>query len=260
MLPHERILSIGITGSGKSYQWLKMAEQLKPAGAKFFCIDTDNAVEYMIETAFPHLAEKRGGNVKVFTVFDWPDYKQAIDWVRSNKPGLEDWLVLDMADTPWDTVQAYYTSEVFNKNIGDYFLQIRKEIQKGLRKGEVSREAFDGWRDWGVVNKLYHDFIDPLIFRNRCHIYATAKVQKMGSKEDADIKELFSEWGIRPSGQKALGHLFHSILLLIPGKGKWYVTTMKDRGRRKYFAKTPLSDLYMQYLVAKAHWESSQEE
>ena len=46
----ERILAMGITGSGKSYQWLKLARALKPVGAKFRCIDTDNDIDYMLRT------------------------------------------------------------------------------------------------------------------------------------------------------------------------------------------------------------------
>jgi len=43
-------------------------------------------------------------------------------------------------------------------------------------------------------------------------------------------------------------------MLLIPGEDKWDVTTVKDRADRPYFKKTPLVDLHMQYLVAKAGW------
>ncbi len=47
MILLERVLSMGITGSGKSYQWLKLAEALLPTGAKFRVIDTDNDIVYM---------------------------------------------------------------------------------------------------------------------------------------------------------------------------------------------------------------------
>jgi len=252
----ERILAIGITGAGKSYQWLKLAEALLPTGAKFRCIDTDAAIDFMLETQFPHLRPENGGNVYVYPVFNWPDYRNTLEEVIMKEPIEDkDWLIVDMADTPWESTQRYFTSEIFEKSMGDYFLQVRKELQASKKKtSSVAREAFDGWMDWSVVNKLYFDWINPIIYQMKCHVYGATKVQKLGKEDDPDIKELFGEYGIRPTGQKALGHQFHSILLLIPGKERWFITTIKDRGGRTYFKRTPFVSLYMQYLVAKAHW------
>jgi len=246
----ERILTMGITGSGKSYQWIKMAEILKPTGAIFRCIDTDNAIPYMLQTKFPHLLPENGGNVLVHQAFAWPEYKMGVDWVQRralSKESLDylgdvepyvykdykeakvkpdDWTITDMADMAWKTVQSYFTQEVFGEDPGDYFLQIRKEIQSGARrtaKGEaptsVIAEGLDGWKDWMVINKLYDDWILPIVYRIRTHVYATAKVEKVDRKEkDAEIIMLFGDIGVRPAGQKALGHQMHTILLMIPGQ------------------------------------------
>lgn len=282
----ERILTIGIAGSGKSYQWLKMAEMLKPTGSIFRCIDTDNAIPFMLETQFPQLKPENGGNVYVHQAPDWPLYKAGIHWLlrkplskeaseyistmepyvmkdyQKNQIKPIDWTVVDLADNAWKRVQGYFITEVFGEEPGDYFLAIRKQIAQGLRRtakgGEPSStitEGLDGWKDWSVINKLYDDWILPIIYRVPTHVYAAAKVERVDRTErDAEILTLFGDIGVRPAGQKDLGHQMHTIFLFIPGKDEWFITTVKDRGNRGYFKKVKLISLYHQYMVAKAGW------
>lgn len=278
----ERILAMGITGSGKSYQWLKMAETLKPTGAIFRCLDTDNDIPYMLETQFPHLLPENGGNVLVHPAVDWPDYKLGITWVQRKPINPEvlktmdsyivkdlsvpvkdsDWVVVDMADNAWDTVQRYFTSEVFGEDMGDYFLRVRKLIQErggkdrhGQTAKSVAPEAFDGWKDWSVMNKLYNDWMHPIVYRIKCHVYTTTRPERLDRGEkDAELLTLFGDMGLRPAGQKKLGGQMHTIFLMIPGEDKWFITTVKDRAGRPYFKKVQLNSLYMQYLVVKAGW------
>lgn len=259
----ERILAIGITGSGKSYQWLRMAEVLKPTGATFRCLDTDNAIPYMLETQFPHLLPANGGNVHVHSAYSWPEYKAGIVWLRKEPIKDNDWLVVDMADDAWNTVQGYFVGEVFQEDIGDYFLHVRQELQARGGKSKVGKgeatsimpEGLSGWIDWVVINKLYEDWIKPIVYQIPCHVYATAKVERLdkGSK-DTEMMALFGDTGVRPAGQKRLGHQMHTVVLMIPGADKWFITTLKDRAGRQYFKKAPLVSFYHQYLVAKAHW------
>lgn len=254
----ERILAMGVTGSGKSYQWLKMAEILQPTGATFRVLDTDNAISYMLETQFPHL-----NNVLVHPAYDWPEYKAGVAWLRKEPIKDNDWVVVDMADEAWSTVQSYFVGEVFQEDIGDYFLEVRKQLQgrggkSKVHKGEATSlmpEGLSGWIDWVVINKLYNDWIEPIIYQIPCHVYTTAKVDKLdrGSK-DVEMMMLFGDLGIKPSGQKRLGHQMHTVFLLIPGADKWFITTAKDRSGRPYFKKAPLVSFYHQYLVGKAHW------
>lgn len=278
----ERILTCGITGSGKSYQWIKLAEKLLPTGAIFRVLDTDNAIGYMLETKFPHLMPENKGNVYICNVYDWPHYRLGMKWALhrpikdEDLAGLNgnlrkvyntpikpnDWIVVDMIDNAWKTVQNYFTTQVFEEDMGDYFLEIRKEVHargekdiKGKPVQTIAREAFDGWKDWVVMNRLYDDWILPLIYTIPCHLYAAAKVEQIDRGEkDAEILTLFGDVGVRPTGQKHLGHQMHTLLLYIPGKDKWFVTTLKDRAGRSYFTKIPLTSFYMQYLVAKAGW------
>jgi len=275
----ERIGVTGVTGSGKSYQWLKLAEVLLPTGAIFRCLDTDNSIGYMLETQFPHLKPENRGNVLVHNAYDWPNYKLGVDWIQRKirvaadvdklplllkqdyaKPlKLNDWTIVDMADMAWSTVQRYFVDEVFGEDMGDYFLQIRKEIQAGTRRtrggGSTIAEGLDGWKDWSVINKLYDDWILPIIYRIQTHVYMTTKVNRLERTEkDASLVSLYGDLGIRLAGQKNLGHQMHTLFLFVPGRDFWQITTIKDRGGRTYFNKVRLSSFFMQYLVAKAGW------
>jgi len=277
----ERVLAMGITGSGKSFQWLKMAELLLPTGAIFRCMDTDNDIMYMMETQFPRLIPENGGNVYVHPAFDWPEYKHGVKWITHqltpeqikgmdkyllqayNKPiEPKDWVVTDKINNAWKTVQNYFVTNVFGDDPGEYFLMIRKEIEAGLRKtakgdqpASTITEGLDGWKDWSVINKLYDDWILPIIYHVKCNVYAATDVDHLDkTNKDIEMQQLFGELGIKPAGQKSLGGQHHSIFLLIPGKEKWFITTVKDRADRPYFRKAPLVSFYYQYLVAKAGW------
>lgn len=287
-LPSERILSIGVTGSGKTYQWLSMAKKLLPLGIKFRAVDTDNDVNYMLCTQFPECIPENGGNVYVFPAYDWIEYEKSIKWVKQAgltpeqlnilSPSLKkayttpimpyDWVVLDKSNNAWSRVQDYFVSQVFGESMGEYFLEIRKslwannDIGKGGKKvTSTALEALDGWKDWTVINKLYDDFINPIIYQVRCHVYTTADVDKLDKKleKDPEVLNLFGDLDVKPAGQKRIGGQMHSIFLYIPGKERWSIMTLKDRSGRAYFQKTPLLDFYTQYLFAKASWPMVEE-
>ena len=139
---------------------------------------------------------------------------------------------------------------------------IRKEIAAGLHKtkkgdepASTITEGLDGWKDWSVINKLYDDWILPIIYRVKCHVYAATDVDPLDKNvKNAEMQQLFGKLGVKPAGQKGLGGQHHSIFLLIPGEDRWFITTIKDRADRPYFKKTPLISLHTQYLVAKAGW------
>lgn len=251
----ERILTMGITGSGKSYQWMLLARELLPTGAKFRCLDTDDAIAYMLETQFPDLKPENGGNVYIRPAFGWPEYKEGLQWLQKSDVKDQDWAIIDMVDSAWDTVQRYFVGEVFSTDIGDYFLQARKRVQEGRKSPKsIMPEAFKGWLDWPVINKLYTDWMLPIVYQTKCHLYMATKVEALTDEADPETKSVFGPYKVRPRGQKHLGHQAHTVLLLIPGPGKWMVSTIKDRANRPYFDRTQLVSLYIQYLIAKAKW------
>lgn len=256
----ERILNMGVAGSGKSYQQLLIARAIMKSGRKMYIIDTDDAIPYMLHYQFPDLEPRNGGNVYVKSVLSWQSHMEALSWAMAEgKEG--DWISIDLADVPWETVTRYFVSEVFKKDIGDYFLEARKRIAAGKSAGKkepksVMQEALGGWMDWGVINKLYDDFMLPIIYNTPCNIYLAAKIRKLTNEDDNTLRSLYGPWGIRPAGQKNMSHQVHTIFISSQGRdGEWYITTVKDRGNRPYYLETPLSSLYMQYLVPYAGFE-----
>lgn len=293
-MKRERILTFGITGSGKSYQWLKAAESLKPTGARFRCIDTDASITFMLEEQFPHLMPENGGNVYVYDAFDMPELKLAQMWALHRKIPEDkvkelvrdgywdkyileaykeplvpkDWVIVDMVDRAWEATKDYFVQEVFEDDIGDYFLQVRKIVrQQGEKTGtgrdisSLDKEALSGWVDWTVINKMYADWINPLVYRAPCHLYMATTVKEVSKQEkDTETLNLYGVYGYMPTGQKKLGHMVHSIILLIPrldkkGNRSWRAITIKDRAGREYYNNDEFTSLYFQYLVGKGGWD-----
>lgn len=262
----ERILAMGPPGTGKTYQWLKMAKILMPKGVRFLCLDTDAAVTFMLETNFPELLPENKGNVYVHPAYDWPEYMAGLEWVQKEARET-DWVVLDMADMAWDTVQRYFITSIFDMKKGEYFLEARRKIKergdmdtKGKPASSVMPDAIKGWLDWPVVNSIYADFILPIAYRTKAHLYVATKAQPVTKDDDPGTKIVFGEMGIRPAGQKHLGHQVHTVFLfsierISKTEIHWLITTVKDRANRPYFSRARLHDLYKQYLVAKAGWE-----
>ena len=174
-LPLERMLTTGITGSGKSYQWLKLARRLKPIGSKFRVVDTDNDIDYMLRTQFPDLLPENGGNVYVSPAYDWPEYEKSVHWIMQAKltdvqlASMDkylqlayktpirpiDWVVVDKSNNAWSSVQNHFVSEVFGEDTGEYFLEVRKRLwaagdigKSGKKAVSTVLEGLDGWKDW----------------------------------------------------------------------------------------------------------------
>jgi len=288
MAKRERILLMGITGSGKSFQWMKMAKHLKDKGSIFRVIDTDSSIEYMLEEQFPELLPENGGNVYVYDAFDWNELINARRWARQEKlnPSViatldkhlkhaynqhikpQDWLILDMADRPWEAVQEYYVEETFGQDYGDFFLHVRKEIEshggknsQGKDVASLDKEAMDGWKDWTVINKLYKTWFNPITYQTKCHVILVTKVKEVAKGEkDAEIVSAYGDMHVMPVGQKHIGHTVHSIFLLYPKKvgskdREYGITTIKDRSGRTYYQKDTLTNFYLQYLVSSAGWD-----
>jgi len=235
----ERILTLGGPGSGKTFGWLKLASYFKQA--ELYIIDTEIGGERSLQE-FPDLK-----NVHIYPVADWTEYRQAEKEIL-DKATEGDWIVLDMADKAWSAVQRYFISEIFDKEMGEYFLEARKKIKKDAKSLFAGRDAaLKGWLDWPVVRRLYEDFFLPLVYRTPAHLYIATAAQPVSEDDEREVRELFGPYGLRPAGQKALGYQPDTVLLLAHAKDGYYVTTVKDRGGRKYFDRAKLHNLALQY-------------
>lgn len=242
----ERLLAVGGPGSGKTLGWERIAYH--SPNSKFYVIDTEIGANRSLEE-FPGIQ-----NVEVMEAVDWPDYRKA-QRLFCDKAKEGDWIVVDMVDKAWTAVQRNFISEVFDQEMGEYFMQARQKMKKDAKSLFGGKDsALKGWTDWITINRQYDDFIFPLVYRSPANLYLAAAPSTISEDDDKDIRDLYGPYGVKPAGQKALGHQPDTVLLFAYTKGGWVITTMKDRGGRKYLDHQPLHNLFFQYGVAIAKW------
>jgi len=244
---HERILGLGGFGSGKTSMYLNIAKWSKETGsdARFHVIDTDNAVQHMLSV--PTSQYKDLDNVIVTEVAEFPEYIDALDAANASIRSGLDWLCVDFASQAWDAAQEYYVGQIYKKGMAEFFLQ-----QAQLRSGS---SPLDGWKDWSVINRLYKGFSERII-RSQGHVFLVAGAKALGDKEDRSVRALFGSHGVRPTGQKHLGHIPHTILLTrVATPGEIFLTTIKDRERPVLDGTAQLGEFALDYLVNTAGWK-----
>lgn len=258
----ERILTLGVQGTGKSYAPLTIARMCP--GSQFHILDTDYSDSYEVglDTEFSDL-----NNVEIHKVGydDWclcgpvckgcDGFKGTAERLAS-LIGPDDWLVVDTASCSWDSVQAWFIQETFGKDSAEYFMEVRKrkEGQKDDGKGKKSLGALEGWMDWPVINKNYSP-IYSTITRIQGHLYVTAEQAQLSDDDDREVKKLFGPYGVKPRGQKRLGHVPRTVLLFTKSRaGEYSMTTIKDRHRVEQ-EDIEFENFAMDYLVKVAGWK-----
>lgn len=251
----ERILLMGGYGAGKSNSWAELARYMRESKApgKMFIIDTDFAAERYSDS-YPDFYS----NVEVADVEDYDESLGAVKRFRDEarirrdeNPDVNDWLVVDLADKPWDYAQEAFTIKAEGKNVADWLLSIKK--------GDETMQG-DWGINWKIINKLYKEFIGPVI-RFPGHVLACTPVDlvKTGDRngkggDSTEIQELFGRWGVKPKGQKDLGHQFLTVMLMqATSNGKWVMNTVKDV-RREQVKGRGVQDFVSSYLIPIAGW------
>lgn len=216
----ERILVFGMEGVGKSNNVLQLARKLP--NRNFYVADIDKSPSYAraLETDYRDLT-----NVSV-TRGDPDDWTDMLDVARKVgvMAGPDDWTVADSASPAWQGVQNWYLGRKYpgkggvDGDVEDYF--------SGKAKGSDDI-------DWPFVNSQYAKFTAAL-FKSRGHLYLTAEQKALGEKEDKRTVLLFGGLGVRPVGQKGLGHQVQTVLHMSCGRrGERMLTTVKDRNRER---------------------------
>ncbi len=244
----ERILYFGAWGTGKTTAWLNIAKwsQETESPSKFYVIDTDNALDAFLEpgTQYENLVGK-DGNVEVVRAFEWEEYTAATEEF-SGKLLRDDWLIVDFVTPAWDAVQGYYIQEIYKDDPTEYFLMKRRENKGG--------SALDGRTDWGMINKLYKDWMLNILHRTQGHKFMTAEVATLGQGESPENRATFGSYGVKPKGQKQLGHQPHTLLLgKVDRQGEITMTTIKDR-EREPFEEKAYREFTIDYLCNVAGW------
>lgn len=245
----ERILVMGPAGSSKTTGLLNIAKfsALTGLDTQFYIGDSDGAIPRMM-TGYPSIRDR----VHITPLYDWLDYTSFGAYVaKVARP--HDWVSVDFISNAWSTVQQYFVEGVHGKGMGEYFIFQRKADKKTL----------EGWTDWNVINAMYRDWIKPLIFKGRYHLYCTATADNLsgGNKptEDKAVRDLFLPYGVKPAGQKELPFQFHTLLLagkkqMVGQPVEYTLTTVKDRERRELVGQS-VTNFTLDYLVNVAGWQ-----
>lgn len=263
---------MGVQGVGKSRALLDIARKCKTD--TFYVWDNDKSAERLLATAYRDITERESvethglgvayGNVVVRDA-DEEDWEEFLEWVTEARGVVrfDDWINVDSMTPTWPAVQSWFTDQVFGDDIADYFMQVRLEKAKRnerAKKGEGDSAktlgAFEGFMDWPVINKQYAK-IYTLLRKIPCHVMLTAEAVPL-AKEDSKDKELmavFGAYGVKPAGQKRLGHKPMTDLLLTKTRvGEYYMTTIKDRGREEV-EEMEWGDFAVDYLSKLAGWK-----
>jgi len=229
-LDNVRLMLYGQPGTGKTYTWLKMC--LSMPNARFHVIDIDNGVNAVIRGFTPEEQKTITDRMDYYLCNDWPDVKDSFDEIRKNaKPA--DWLILEQTGQLWDMVQEYYVKRVFDGDLGEFFTQLRSNLEEQNKKGKLAQASLDGWKDWAVIKKLHNqDFMDVFTKRLACNVMLTASASKLSEQfEKPDTLDIFGRCGWKPEGEKHNIYRVDGIVLLwIDKEGKFWMRTMKSRG------------------------------
>jgi hypothetical protein len=240
----ERILDIGPAGSGKTSNILHIARFCAATStpSRFIIGDSDFAMERML-TGYPEIIPF----IDLHPLYDWEDYVRFGQHAIAHA-GPNDWIVIDFVGSAWKAVQEFYVQQVFHKGIGDYFLAARKK--------EVAE--LEGWVDWSVINPLYQQWIMPLLFKSKSHVFCTAKSEPLSDArkptEDKQLRAMFLPLGCKPVGQKDLAFQFHTVLVSDRDvTGRRLINTVKDRERQEVRGQV-VNDFAIDYLTNIAGW------
>lgn len=245
--PKERILLMGPWGVGKSTAALNIAQTMEKTKGE--------GTLYVIDTTYEGERNFVGqANVRVNTVENWDEYIQAIRSVRETS-GPNDWLVVDRIDPVWDQAQAGYSEKAFGKNIDDWFVEYKAAGKEG--------HAFSGeyGTNWVAIKRMYGAFMSELM-RFKGHVLATASVVNISEPnrdgkggDSTELRAEFGKFGVRPAGEKNLGFMFHTVLLLSePRPGQYVYSTVRDRRREQQKARE-MTGFVTSYLIGVAGWK-----
>lgn len=240
----ERILGMGIGGSGKTSDILSCVARMKHDTV--WIIDTDNSFDRMIALEWPddigirqvfsgwveNKGDKdHGGDMVEDTslptdptgqviLFDcqgkggtlYQQVKWALDFLEPfAKPN--DLVVIDSLTMVWDRLKNLFTELVHGDVMSAYFMQVRARIQKRNDRATTKDEeqhnfnAFEGWIDYQPLNATYDDDIRQWLRFPKCHVWVTCESDTLSDRDtkDRQMVDLYGQHGVKPVGQKKSG-------------------------------------------------------
>lgn len=252
--PHrfpERFCFFGEGGSGKSTAVLSMARYMPTV--KFWVNDTDVSFAYdrLLATEFQDVDET--GNVVVLQSTDWAEFTENMDRISADADRRADVLVVDNGTFTWQWVQDHHIQAQYGIDQDEFLAQLKREYPDDM-KGYSA--ALTDNMQWPIINKKYHRGFYRHFHKWASHAIIVTQSKAISKTEkDDDIITQFKVHGAQPAGQKDTAFVMATnILFLDRGKGKWAISTTKDRGRTKV-DKMEMDEFARDYLVDIAGWK-----
>lgn len=157
-----------------------------------------------------------------------------------------------MMSTVWTAAQSGHAELTLGKDFDDLMVEWRREsIASGKDGGSAFSSAYGA--DWQVINALYGVFIFN-ITRFPGNLFMTSALDSVTEDEkDKETIRKYSKFGVKPAGQKRLGHVPADELLFQETAKGWTMTQMRGTGRQE-FKNEPLENFVTSYLTRYAGW------
>lgn len=258
----ERILLYGDSDSGKTYNFLKIAQwhQRRGSSATFFGICSPGN-EWDVFLA-PGGEFEDLENVVAIDVDHIGEYYDAYDKRIKPKAGPEDWLCVDVIGDAYNAAKDEYAQREWKgMDLGQKW---------GLEGGEY---PITGW-EWGPINARYNGLAQNRIMRFAGHVMVLAWDRELKddsrsgrSGERDEIKQTFSMVGYRPDSQWDDYKRFKTIIHLSKNiRGDFVMRTARDKQRpivgevvekgkaNRIYKPAEVGDFMRTYLRAIAGW------
>lgn len=146
------------------------------------------------------------------------------------KTGKLGWLVVELLEDAWKSVQDYYCRLAYGETLGEYFAKKRADV-KAMDEDSTAYKSLTGWGDWSII-KYFHNFnwIDK-IKRMPYNVVFTAEVKEEGNKDSN-----FYDLGYRPGGEKDNIHRVDSIIYLSHKGNQFTMRTYKLTGYSRLYS------------------------
>lgn len=244
----ERITAFGYNGVGKSSLILQILEKHRAGKAHIIDLDYSMSYERLILLEHPTVEERA---IVYPCEAEWDEFAKVLQHIIDTGDMDNDWLVVDPATVTWQMVQSWFSTQVHGANIADHMVKLRKET-KDIK--EFNKELTSDMT-WPVTNKQYQEKFYGLYRQWRGHSMLICEATSVRKDAEPAERAEFGFIGVKPAGQKTMGHVgATNVFLDHPKINEWRYTTTKDRGRQLQ-ERRPFDDFAEDYLVDVAGWE-----
>ena len=249
--PHrfaERILLFGGSGVGKTNTALDIISNV--AYGDMYVLDSDysGAYDRALATDFVDIADR----VDVRTPDqEWDSWIKELTDVTGTANPDHDWIVVDPVHSSYDWVQEWVLEQVHGGDLARMLMDLKKTYPDPKDYARARSDLMN----WELVKKEYSK-LWRTISRWGGNLILIAEAKPVNQREkDDETKMLFGPLGFMPAGQASLKHVCSTNLFLDhPSRGRWRITTIKDRNREEV-DKMVVDSFAEDYLVEIGGWE-----